>query len=331
MLNRTHIYLLVGMLLASSLVGAQTGPHRDLSAQLDSLEARYASAGQVSARLSRQADSLAAVIQKRKSRKSSSFLSDRALADELRRSQELANRLQLAQEAQAAQLDSLIRKSEHTLRILNDEVTRLTIQFSTAKLKGDTTEQQRLARALREASGMRERCLSLLQQAPDSAPLLEVKVDSNESPQVLAQKRDFLLDQADRMRRRATQADQKRRQLHDEASMRERLSDFVQDLRVFDPTGETPRSSDAGSKSLGTDNSGIIEAAPGRSGDYSSTARVFARGDEWPGNLTQLSDAELRRWMDRLVNQRRRWQAQADSLSQRAADIDRLRAMAKDR
>ena len=89
--NMKRISLMV--LLLSQAAFAQSGSPKQLMAQLDNYESRYRSAGATTEILSRQADSLAKVIRKRKSNNSRNILSDRALAEELRLSQELADRI----------------------------------------------------------------------------------------------------------------------------------------------------------------------------------------------------------------------------------------------
>lgn len=315
-------HLLVAILLIGAIVSAQTPSRQALRSQLDSLEVRYQQASTTSGNLSRRADSLAAVVQQRKSKKSTNLLSDRALADELRRAQNLANQLQTARQVQAVQLDSLIRKAEQTLKILNGEVTRLTVQFSAAKLNGNRVLQKNLAEELRETTQLRQRCQTLLQNVPAPAPLIEVRVDPHDPPEVFAQKADFLLDQADRLRRSAAQVEAKSNQLRQEVTMRERLADFVEDLRVFDPTAETPRS--VGQSGVLRDKAASTDfnAQPGRVEDIANLSQAVLANDRlWPEDIAQLSDTELRKWITRLESQRRHWLAQADSLSQRAQEI----------
>lgn len=317
----------VAILLAASIASAQTPPSRTaaLGSELDSLEARYRRAAETTGILSRRADSLAAQIQQRKIRKSSNLLSERALADELRRSQELANRLQAAQQIQAVQLDSLIQKAEYTLKVLNSEVTSLTVQLSVAKMYGDANQQKDLTAALREAYRLRQHCQALLKNAPAPAPLIEVRVHPHDSPETLAEKSDFLLDQADRLHRNAKQAEDRSNELRQEASVRERMADFVQDLRVFDPSAETPRAAgEAGVLTAAAPAEGLGQRTDFKEGMINPSQAVLTAQDFWPAAATQLSDHELRKWIARLEGQRRRWMAQADSLTQRSLEIRKL-------
>lgn len=303
---------------------AQTNSPRALISQLDSYESRYHSASAASEILSHQADSLAKVIQKRKSNNSRNILSDRALAEELKLSQELSGKLQNAQHFEEVQLDSLIRKAEQTLKILNDEVTRLTIQFSAAKSNGNSAQQKIFAGELREVEKLRQRCQTLLKNAPAPAPLMQVMIQPDDSPEVIAQKADFVLDQSDRLRRNAMQTEEKTNQMRQELAMRERLADFVQDLRVFDPSSEATQGAPAtGNRS--TSPLGIPETESGAFADRAATQPIsnllLANDAVWPQDISQLSNNDLKKWIAYLENQRRYWLAQADSLVKRALDM----------
>jgi type IV secretory pathway TrbF-like protein len=323
MAGRIIKQILAALLLLGSIAAAQAQSIQvpRLRAQLDSLEMRYRSASAASEVLSRQADSLAAVIKKRKSARAVNLLKDRALAEELQRSQTLANNLQTARQLQAVQLDSLIQKAEQTLKILNDEVTQLTLKFSAAKLEGNRDLQNRLATDLREVESLRQRCQTLLQNAPAPAPVIEVRANPDDSPEVLAQKADFLLDQSDRLRRSAAQAERKSKQVRQELTVRERLSDFVQDLRVFDPATETPRTANE-SATLTLDPGTDFNATPERVGFPAGAAQLILVNEQfWPQDIGQLSNADLKRWISRLELQQRQWLMQADSLAQRSKEL----------
>jgi hypothetical protein len=308
-------------LLCSHAVFAQTGSPKELIAQLDSYESRYRQAGAASEILSRQADSLAKVIQKRKSNNSRNILSDRALAEELRLSQELAGKLQAAQHLEEAQLDSLIRKAEQTLKILNGEVTRLTIQFSAAKANGNPDQQKLFAAELRDVEKFRQRCQTLLKNTPAPAPLMQVMIQPDDSPEEIAQKADFVLDQSDRLRRNAQETEEKTKHVRQELAMRERLADFVQDLRVFDPS---PEATQGAPKSVGfsaTPESDVSSELRDRAGTQPISSLLLANDTVWPQDISQLSNADLKKWIAHLENQRKYWLAQADSLVKRALDM----------
>lgn len=312
--------LILAMLLFGHVASGQSVSQKEITAQLDNNEARYYDATAAAENLSRRADSLAKIIQKRKSDKSRNILSDRALAEELRLSQELAGKLQGAQHEQAVQLDSLIRKAEHMLKILNDDVTRLTIQFSAAKANGNSAQQKVFAAELREADRLRQRCQTLLQNAPAPVPLLEVRIDPDDSPEAIAQKADFILDQTDRLRRNAAHVEEKTKQVQQELGMRERLADFAQDLRLFDPGTETAQSAEksvATALPEGQGSSGLADRATAQP----LSGFLLINDPLWPQDISQLSNTDLRKWIARLENQRRYWLAQADSLVKRALEI----------
>ncbi len=303
---------------------AQTNSPRALISQLDSYESRYHSASAASEILSHQADSLAKVIQKRKSNNSRNILSDRALAEELKLSQELSGKLQNAQHFEEVQLDSLIRKAEQTLKILNDEVTRLTIQFSAAKSNGNSAQQKIFAGELREVEKLRQRCQTLLKNTPAPAPLMQVMVQPDDSPEVIAQKADFMLDQSDRLLRNAIQTEEKAKQVRQELAMRERLADFVEDLRVFDPSSDAAQSAAQSGDPTALPNESRDEAS-GSFADRAATQPInsllLANDTVWPQDISQLSNANLKKWITQLENQRKYWVAQADSLVKRAMEM----------
>ena len=321
--NMKRISLII--LLFGQVAFAQTDTPKELIAQLDSYESRYRSASATTEILSRQADSLAKVIQKRKSNNSRSILSDRALAEELRLSQELSGKLQNAQHFEEVQLDSLIRKAEQTLKILNDEVTRLTIQFSAAKSDGNSAQQKNFAGELREVEKLRHRCQTLLKNTPAPAPLMQVMIQPDDSPEAIAQKADFVLDQSDRLRRNAQQTEEKTKQVRQELVMRERLADFVQDLRVFDPSAETAQgvstSGDQTRSQTGSPETDVSSGFADRAATQPISSLLLVNDTVWPQDISQLSNSDLKKWITHLENQRKYWLAQADSLVKRALDM----------
>ncbi|MCA9734156.1 hypothetical protein KC799_18620, partial [candidate division KSB1 bacterium] len=156
--------------------------------------------------------------------------------------------------------------------------------------------------------------------------LLRVTTDSTDTPESLRQKSDFILDQADRLRRQAEKLQTKRESLRAELSMRGRISDFFGDLALTDPQREVTASDQGRSQEEIKYNSDVagMEAGRNQASEISLLPEFFRAGSNlpedkaWFSNIENLESGEIEKWLEVLDHQRLQWLNQADSLDNQA-------------
>lgn len=316
---------IIRMLSLSALVGlplfAQAPERGKLQGEVGNLSTHLARLRQQQQSLSQQADSLARDIQRRK-QQSPSLLQDRSLNAALRSSQTLADSMQQLQQEEN-RVDRLLRqKAEQLLKILNDEIARLANDGEKLKREKNSKQREQVRIELLECREWQRRCQALLEQPPPAIIIYEVEVKSEDTPETLRRKADFLRDQADRLRREVKRVDTKIAEIKDETQVRERVADFANELALLDPNREGVSGGASSTGELGAN-------APATESDFRQEASnnnltLSPSQFAWPGKLGELSFDDLERWRGTLDQQKKRRQAQADSLVQRARAIEQL-------
>lgn len=316
---------IIRMLSLSALVGlplfAQAPERGKLQGEVGNLSTHLARLRQQQQSLSQQADSLARDIQRRK-QQSPSLLQDRSLNAALRSSQTLADSMQQLQQEEN-RVDRLLRqKAEQLLKILNDEIARLANDGEKLKREKNSKQREQVRIELLECREWQRRCQALLEQPPPAIIIYEVEVKSEDTPETLRRKADFLRDQADRLRREVKRVDTKIAEIKDETQVRERVADFANELALLDPNREGVS---GGASSTGdlSDNAPVSSESGFRQ-EASNNPTLPPSQLAWPVKLGDLSFDDLERWRGTLDQQKKRRQAQADSLVQRARAIEQL-------
>lgn len=310
-------------LLLALPVAAQTPERLKLQNELDDLSTRFARLQQEQQVLSLQADSLAKDIQRRK-QQTPSLLRERGLDAALRFSQTLADSLQALQTREQRLDFALRQKAEALLKILNDDIARLVKQGEALKHDKNLSQREQVTRELEQCRHWQRRCQQWLEQPSPAIIIYQVEALPGDTPETLRRKADFLRDQADRLRRDVKRLDTKIADIRDETQLRQRVGDLVTDLSLLDPNREGVGSFVA---SGNTKTSGLTpeRGAEGAAMDFSSTTTSpLPFYQNWPAQLEALSFEDLARWRGRLEQQKKQRLAQADSLLQRAGEIEKL-------
>ncbi|MGH7599254.1 MAG: hypothetical protein ACREOI_23090, partial [bacterium] len=163
---------------------------------------------------------------------------------------------------------------------------------------------------------------ALLEQPPPAIIIYEVEAKPEDTPETLRRKADFLRDQSDRLRREVKRLDGKIAEIKDETQVRERVADFASELALLDPNREGVSGGASSTGELGV-------SAPNVESDFRQEASnnnltLSPSQFAWPGKLGELSFDDLERWRGTLDQQKKRRQAQADSLVQRARAIEQM-------
>ncbi|MCB9502098.1 MAG: hypothetical protein H6696_09180 [Deferribacteres bacterium] len=293
-------------------------------AQLNKLESEYFVSMQETRRLSTLVDSLGIAISSAKSR--SGFLNDRNLAQLLARSHEVANKLTLSRDLSHERLNALTAASSTLLDTLQVFSTQLSSDLLVAEKQRDRAAQTRLIQDIQQTRLLMQHCRTYSSDTAIFDGLLRVTTDSTDTPESLRQKSDFILDQADRLRRQAEKLQTKRESLRAELSMRGRISDFFGDLALTDPQREVTASDQGRSQEEIKYNSDVagMEAGRNQASEISLLPEFFRAGSNlpedkaWFSNIENLESGEIEKWLEVLDHQRLQWLNQADSLDNQA-------------
>lgn len=320
--KKLAILLLIAWRAAAS---AQSPESRLLKVEIDSLAQTLAALQTSQQLMFKRADSMAQAISRLKA-KTTSPLETRSLDEAYRLSQIVADSLQDLQN-RAHGLDGQLRqKAELLLKNLNAEILSLVEAKAAAKKKRETKTGERLSRELQSCRQWQRICQEILDEPPPPVLIYEVRVDPDDGARELQRKADFLRDQADRVERELRAFDQKLSALRDEAALRESMQEFSQDLALLDPANEGLRTTGSAGQNDGPRSSGLSEYLESRAAQTASPALALEPmiSLSWPGNISALSEQDLRAWQKRLQQWRARRQTQADSLRRRADEIEKL-------
>lgn len=296
---------------------AQTAALDSLQARLDRLQADIAAVRVQKNRLSQQIDSLSAELQVQKQK--TGILSRRAVSRQLQRSDQLAKAFDRLQHREALLLNELIRTAESGEAWLRDWITRM----AQKRPSGESATRDWSER-LRRAQRLRQRCQAILQQEPPRLTLFRITLQPDDPPEVAQQKIQLLLDQADRLQRLTRQTQKRIAELQNEQTLRQRLAEFMQDIRLTDPASEAVNPEELRGTPYAAANAERF-ADIQRSMDKSAVAAgTFLQIiPEWPANIAELSNADLELWIQRLQRNLKIWSSAEDSLRQRADELKR--------
>ncbi len=241
------------LIFCSTFISAQTPELRTVAARFDSLEQIVLQHDGRVAALSARADSLAAIIAGRKTA-GRGVLQDRALEAALHRADVLAEELQAAEAARDSAQQEIRRMAVRVLRYLTLRTRTLERELRQAEKRGDQARVPHLRRSLAAAGALRRKAEKWLQSENAAILLAPVHIAPGDSPGLLEEKADLLMDQADGLRRKARLLQQQVQQAEAEQRLHSRLQAFVEDVQLFDPLSESVgRGEEAGQESFSPD------------------------------------------------------------------------------
>ncbi len=251
------------LIFCSTFISAQTPELRTVAARFDSLEQIVLQHDGRVAALSARADSLAAIIADHKTA-GRGVLQDRALEAALHRADVLAEELQAAEAARDSAQQEIRRMAVRVLRYLAVRTRTLEHELRQAEKRGDQALVPHLRRSLAAAGALRRRAEKWLQSENAAILLAPVHIAPGDSPGLLEEKADLLMDQADGLRRKARLLQQQVQQAEAEQRLHSRLQAFVEDVQLFDPLSESVgREEGAGQESFSPD---MLDRAANKTG-----------------------------------------------------------------
>jgi len=271
-------------------------------------------------RLQAQSDSLSRLITPLKAQSSLTFFERRRLTAWLADAQQIAARLEqtAASRKQTRRLQDVLSRRLDSLYTAALDSISLELKKSAA---GPPGEQKRLLEqmALWQAKRLSLQSLATLEINPDPSPLL---VESDDLPEDIERKADYLRDRSDQLRSQAGRVGDRVRQVQKEIALRGRMADLVSDMRVFDSRDETAR---AGSPVDAVQPGRDLETLGGnKAGHYPSTAYSLQPPAELLLNydFRNLPAYSLDVYQELLEGEEQRLKRQADSLAVLAQEFD---------
>lgn len=323
--------MLLRRVLILSLISALFIGERDAVAQtgLATLEVRFERADSLLRATLSHRDSLAAKAAKLASEISElkaggdlNYFQRSRLESLLRDSQQLSRGLEAA-ERQISEYDRSMREIGNDLldaygEAIQEKVSG--IERASATARSSLTAELELLRK-RQA-----RLQGRLAQSYPRIRLVTVEIDSQDTPSEIRRKADLLRDQADKLSARRTWLQKKAKEIASEVDLRRRMSEFVDEVTLLDPTDEGLSGDAVQAAAKGVP----AEAVPSnrlsdvQAGQPPATG-LFLSPRQWEGlvNPGQLSDSELRTLLKTLEKEGERLASQADSLGQVARDFNK--------
>lgn len=321
--RRLKIFVMTGALGMSTALSAQSSETRQSKAEVDSLTARLTQVQASQALMSKRADSLAQAITRLKLQKPSP-LNAPVLENALRNSQTLAEALQKTQSEEQFLDQALGQKAEKLLRNLNADLDRLTLAARQASQRKEKQLGKQLQQELKLCRQWQEHCQRVLDSPPTKILIYEVRANPEDDAATLARKADFLRDQSDRLVRETERLEHKLADLRREESLRDRMREFEQEIVMLEPSNEGSQQQTS-SRDVGAQGTGLSDGSTrGSEGTQatSSFAGTLIFAFNWPNNIANLSMQDLNDWIKHVQQAQKRLRAQADSLKQRAAEIE---------
>jgi len=281
-------------------------------------------------RLKAQSDSLAGLINPLKAKSDLTFFERRKL-DAL-----LANAQQLAGERErltAAWKEIKQRQTNLTMR-LDSLYTAILDSVSLAlQSKGaiQVNDKNRMLAQLAQWQEKRRRLQNnLLMES--SAAMQNLSIDSDDLPEDIQRKADFLRDRSDKLQLQIRQITSRTDQVQKEITLRRRMADLVSDVRLFDSQDETARNPSTASSTLDGTRGKDLQTAESDKGNvgfapqHPTDALLYF-------DFRTLPVYSLDEFLSLLEAEKHKLKGQADSLAGLAASFEeqakRLRATLK--
>jgi len=271
-------------------------------------------------RLQAQSDSLSRLIAPLKAQSPLTFFERRRLTALLADAQQISDRLE-----QTAAGRKEARRLQDVLSRRLDSLYTASLDSISLELKKPNgispREKKRLLEqmALWQAKRFSLQSLAAPETTPVPSPLL---VESDDLPEDIERKADYLRDRSDQLRSQAGRVGDRVHQVQKEIALRRRMADMVSDMRVFDSRDETAR---AGSTVDVVAPGRELETAMGnKAGYYPSTAFSLQPPAELLLNydFRNLPAYSLDGYQELLEVEEQRLKRQADSLAVLARAFD---------
>ncbi len=285
----------------------------------DKIRAEIVQLQALNSRLQHRADSLAAVINGLKQQPEIGYFERARLESLLKKSQKLSQTIE-----QNATKRKQLRDERHQLgtELIGIYSFRIDSLLSLLPSQNGSSGEQLLRRiqSLRQKRSLLEK--ENIPAVADIAAAERLRVEESDTPEEIEAKRTYYLDQSEKLKKRAALLQEKMSRVQKETKLRRRMSDLVEDVRLFDQSDEPYAfsSSDAVFADDGLDQQREYVNAPvagGKENDRVPSRLEFER--VLTVNTGALSIYQVDQYIDLLQGEEQKYLVISDSL-RRVAD-----------
>ena len=235
-----YIGLLCGIMLSAGTVRGEDTQIIALQEEIERLEDRQEQLELEKTRLISESEPLAARIEKlkREAQGGIGILDEYKLKRDLRRSQELAQRIE-ALEVDIETSKRAIAEKKRALKSLYEAEISLLLEKLDERSEEETKHLLKRLRALRAAKESLERTEELMKV--EDLRVEEIYIEEEDDPERIREKADLISDFVDKLQGRLCLIDQRIEALEKERRSEEKVAEFVRELSLFDEDRLTTR------------------------------------------------------------------------------------------
>lgn len=266
-----------------------------------------------------RADSLARVIAKIREKEPLHFVEKRKLDRLLKASQQLAAKQEKALQQQS-RLSRKLREIKMQLQSLYAARLDSLVKLVESHPAGDKRRKKEWSdeiRVLQQKSALLRPSSQIVSAGVNDAT---PQINEKDTPREIENKASFFRDREDKYRTKAQQIEKKIKQVKDEAKLRQRMAEMVDDVRLFDSRDETIRPSESAASISTTTRQGFDETAKlWNNADYMSgigNTLALKQADQLLNlDFNSMPVYNIQDYLDNLDKEKEKLLQTADSLS----------------
>lgn len=312
------ILILLGLFSANLLAQEIVSLEKEL-ARIDSLIQQQNNQRTM---LTRDVAAYAKEIRELKAKDSRSYFQQQRLERLLKDSQDVTKKIEKIDSQVQSLQNSYVKSANRLVYFYDAEISKRLKQLENQKL-----ESGRQRELLAEIERLRQRAETAKDKIGESKIITHkiprLAIEPDDSPKQIEQKADLLKDQEDKLRATAARIEKQTTDLKKEMELKNRMSDLVTDLSVFDQQEEAlgnvntfdVQDLTGGAGPTTPDGQFGEGAGRGEIGKAIEQSLIFGQKDF---DFSNLSPEQLEDVIANLKKQEQRLKAQADSLAQQA-------------
>lgn len=262
-------------------------------------------------------DSLSVQISALKAKKRLGYLKRRNLENLLKESQALSQNRQSIQ----AEISTNNRKrnelASQIIELCSSVIDSLLNHLNQTSSIASNEEKAKIFHQMQTLRARRDFLMAEVILIPHRVPKeISVEILPSDTPREIEEKADYLKDQEDKLRREAVRLSVQIKELRTEADLRLRVSELMDDLRLFDQSEEPMSPSEVANALTKTESMGRTywSNTPIDIAEKSASNLLPAIEQLRPIDLSQINSDEIDEWISIIESQSQKLLNQADSL-----------------
>ena len=291
----------------------------DCVSQLDSMDVAIRT-------FQHQSDSLAQIISDIKEKGEPGFFESRKLNGHLRTSLQLASEQERSIEYEQKLKNRKNSLADSLIVLYTFRIDSL-INVAENKIKGQTSKSdiiQQLGQLRNKRANLQQTSSAFVSSSSKESPILE----PDDTPKEIEAKADFFRDQEDKARQHATLIESRINNVQEEITIRKRMAEFVDDIRLFDQREEAFTSNS--DNLLSTESKNAPSDVDSRGGYFdfetvvgANDVSITATDQLLQYNFQNMPIYEIDEYIRLLEVEKQKLLSTADSLSKVAEEFDR--------